>query len=347
MKTVLKNAKIEGKICDLILQDGWIKQIGHTAEDGEDLKGATVVAGLIDIHTHGCGGYDTMEGSVSEMARLQWQAGVMAYCPTTTTMPMDQIAKATEKMPQTDGAENLGFHMEGPYLSQKYRGAQNEQYLLSPSMESFSKVRNIRLLTLAPELDGAMDFIKQSGVPVFLGHTTCDYELACAAFHAGAVGLTHTFNAMSPIHHRMPGPILAALDCNAYVQVICDGIHIHPAVIRMLYRLFGRERMLLISDSMRATGLGDGLYDFGGQKIQVLDGIARTPEGVLAGSTATLYDCVQKAISFGIPWEDAYFMASATPAAALNLKRGQVKEGFRADLLVLNETHQLTRIIRG
>ena len=201
------------------------------------------------------------------------------------------------------------------------------------------------MVTLAPELCGSDEFIKKCTSVVSIGHTDCDYNTACNAINSGAKCLTHTFNAMPPLHHRNPGPIGAAIDKNIYVQVICDGLHIHPSVIRTLYRLFGKERMILISDSMRATCLSDGEYEFGGQTITVTNGVARTPEGAIAGSTSTLIQCVKKAIEFGISEEDAFYMASRTPAVLMGENKGLIKEGFDADLISVDDNLNIDKVI--
>ena len=197
---------------------------------------------------------------------------------------------------------------------------------------------NIKMVTLALELTGSMDFIKNCKAVVSIGHTDCDYETAMEAIKNGAKCLTHTFNAMPPLHHRNVGPIGAAIDENIYVQVICDGLHLHKSIVTMLYRTFGADRMILISDSMRATGLSDGEYEFGGQMIDVKGGIARTKDGALAGSTSNLMQCVKKAIKFGIPKEDAIKMATQTPANLLGIKEGKIKVGYDADFVVIDDS---------
>ena len=212
-------------------------------------------------------------------------------------------------------------------------------------MSEFADYDNIKLITLAPELDGAIEYIKAFGGVVCLGHTDADYDTAVNAARAGAKCLTHTFNAMPPLHHRSPSLIGAAADFDMYVQVICDGKHIHPAVIRILYRLFGPERMILISDSMRATGLPDGVYELGGQTITVKEKTARTADGALAGSTSSLFECVRCAVDFGIPEPEAFRMASETPARLMGLKRGIIKSGYDCDLIVLDDKNEIDTVI--
>lgn len=347
-KSVLKNCKVLGEITDIVIKDGIIEMVGKTDLSGIDMKEQKVYPGLFDIHCHGYGGYDTMDGDrFSEMSELLLKEGTTSWLPTTMTMDFETIKKTTEKIPSSDGAEILGFHMEGPYINEKYKGAQNSIYIKSPDISRFSTLKNIKMVTIAPELENGIDFIRDCDALVSLGHTDCTYDQAIDAMEAGANCLTHTFNAMPPLHHREPGPIGAAIDKNAYVQVISDGIHIHPAVIRTLYRLFGKERMVLISDCMRAGGLSDGIYEFGGMEMTVKDKIARTESGALAGSTSTLLECVKKAIEFGIPEEDAFYMASATPANLIKANKGHIKKGFDADLIILDDDLNLKNVILG
>ncbi len=346
---VLKNVRIGGKITDLTARDGKIAAIGKTDAPGEDCGGYDLHPGLFDIHSHGCVGYDTMEiegGGLREMCRFQFEHGITSWLPTTMTMDMETIRGVVNRdLHGLGGAKVEGFHMEGPYIADKYKGAQNGAFIKPPSLEEFRTLQNIRIVSLAPEVAGSMDFIRGCGCVVSLGHTAADYEISVAAFDNGAACLTHTFNAMPPLHHRDCGPIGAALERDAYAEVICDGLHVCRAAILMLYRAFGPDRLILISDSLRATGLGDGDFNFGGQKILVRGGVARIEAGNLAGSTSTLYDCVRKAIEFGIPKEDALKMASATPAALLGMKKGKLQVGYDAEFILTDGDLNLIRSI--
>lgn len=346
---IYKNACVDGKTVDIEVTGGKISYIGKIDKDGFDLKNRKLFAGLADIHSHGCMGFDTMDGNhLDEMSAFMAKNGVTSWLPTTMTMDMDTIKSVVNgKIPNSKGAEILGYHLEGPYISAKYKGAQNEKYIIPPDINEFEKLDNIKMVTVAPELENAFDFIKKCKAVVSIGHTDCDYECAKEAIRLGAKCLTHTFNAMPPIHHRNPGPIGAAFDENIFVQVICDGIHIHPSVIRLLYKLFGTERMILISDSMRATGLSDGEYEFGGQKITVKNSVARTMEGAIAGSTSTLLNCVKKAMKFGIPERDAFKMASQTPCELLGIKKGQIEVGYDADFIALDNNYNVIYTVIG
>ena len=322
--------------------------MGKTSLPGTDFHGLRCYAGLIDIHTHGCAGVDTMDGTLEELARFQAKSGVTAFLPTSMTADRQKLTNLfNRKLPTDCGAQILGFHMEGPYIDPKFQGAQNGRFIRLPDIEEFQSYENIAMVTIAPELDGAMEFIRESKAVVCIGHTGADYETTLAAADAGAACLTHTFNAMPPLHHRKPAVLGAAFDKNMYVQLICDGIHVHPTVVRMLYRLFGSDRVVLISDSMRATGLPDGEYEFGALNITVKDKIARTPNGALAGSTSTLLDCVKCAIRFGIPEAEAFKMASETPAKLMGLNKGMIQPGYDCDLLILDEDNQVHSVIIG
>ncbi|MDY3929025.1 MAG: N-acetylglucosamine-6-phosphate deacetylase [Clostridia bacterium] len=349
MTHIYKNADLFGKKVDIKCIDGKIAEIGEFSEDGTDLKGYKVFPGLIDIHSHGCIGYDTMDGNhLEQMSEYYAKNGTTSWLPTTMTMSMEDITRVVNAdIPKNTPCNILGFHMEGPYISPKHKGAQNESFIKVPSTEEFSKLKNIKIVTVAPEVENAMDFIKNCGAVVSLGHTDCDYRCGTEAIENGASCLTHTFNAMPPLHHRNPGVIGAAIEKEIYVQVICDGLHIHKSVIKMLYKTFGADKMILISDSMCATGLKDGKYVFGGQDIVVKNSEARTMDGALAGSTTTLLNCVKKAIEFGIPESDAFKMASETPAKLLKLNKGRIEVGCDADFIVLDNNYNVIQTVVG
>lgn len=343
---LLKNVKLNGEITDIEISNGKITAIGQLKNSDEiiDLKGAEVYSGLIDVHSHSCIGIDTMDvEGLEEMCVYEAQNGITSWLPTTVTMGYEAIKNVTNRdISNLKGAQVLGFHLEGPYINKKYKGAQNEEFIKNPALEEINALDNVKMITVAPEIEGAMEFIKNCGKVVALGHTDADYETGVRAFKNGALCLTHTFNAMPPFHHRNPSVIGAAIECDGYVQVICDGIHLHKSVVIALYRIFGSERMVLISDSMRATGMEDGEYDLGGQMVTVENGIARTKEGALAGSTTNLFNCVRKAIEFGIPKQDAFKMASLTPANLIGEpKKGKIEVGADADIIAVDENLNL------
>ena len=351
---LIKNVKHKGALCDIGIEDGKIAAIapaGELSGEGCDFGGAKVYPGLIDTHTHGCIGHDTMDRELSEMSEYYLSHGVTTWYPTTMTVSAEDIIAATKvDLSKIGGANIPGFHLEGPFINVKYKGAQNEKYVVAPDMELINNCKNVKKITIAPEVEGAMEFIRRcEGIVVSLGHSTCDYDTAKEAFKAGASCLTHTYNCMSPLHHRAPGPIPAGAESGAYAELICDGIHIHPAMVRLLVKLYGSERVVLVSDSVRAAGLEDGAYDLGGLEIIVKDGVARTADGNLAGSTATLLYCVKRAVEFGIPEERAFMMATANPARLMGLdKKGKIEVGCDADIIILDEELNLIKaIVRG
>ncbi len=347
-RVVYKNGMIDDEITDIVIENGKFKDICKTELGGIDLCGNRVYAGLIDIHTHGCMGMDVMDNKAKEMSDFYAQNGVTSWLPTTMTASLDVLNLITDTdVNDTRGANIIGFHLEGPYISEQYKGAQKSDFIQKPDYTEFSKLKNVKMVTVAPEVDGCMEFIKKCDCIVSIGHTSADYETGVSAIKNGAKCLTHTFNAMPPIHHRMPSVIGAAAMENIYVQVICDGLHIHPAVINILYKIFGADRMILISDSMRATGLDDGVYDLGGQQVYVKNNQARLSDGTIAGSTSTLYDCVKNAVKFGIPESEAFKMASETPASLLGVNKGKIKNGYDADFIVLDKENNIAKTIIG
>lgn len=348
----IKNVLLHGELTDIGVEDGRIASVGKTDAHGEDFGGNKIYPGLIDIHSHGCIGFDTMdeENHLAEMARFQLSHGTTTWYPTTMTMAEEDIIRATSRdIRIKDGANIPGFHMEGPFINPLHKGAQNERFIFRPSMELFGKCKNVKMVTIAPELPGSKKFIEECPAIVSLGHSDADYETARGAFGAGVRCITHTFNAMNGIHHRAPGPIGAAAENGeVYAQLISDGRHVHPAAVKMLINIFGDDRIIIISDSMCATGLSDGEYTFGGQKITVTDGAALTEEGRLAGSTSTLFDCVRSLISFGIGEERAVRMATENPARLMGLNKGKIEVGKDADFIIVDDDFNLVRsVVRG
>ena len=318
-----------------------------------DAQGLYVIPGLVDIHMHGCAGYDFCDGTpeaFEEIARYEAENGVTSIVPATMTLPKErltQIIEAAGKYMSADSTVIKGITMEGPFISEEKKGAQDAQYIASPDKELLAELQKlsqgrIRQVTVAPEVDGAAEFIGEvSGeMVVSVAHTTADYQQTMAAFEKGANHVTHLFNAMPPLNHREPGVIGAALDYkDVFVELICDGEHVHPAVVRAAFQMFGADRICMISDSMRATGMPAGKYSLGGQPVWVKDGRAVLENGNLAASVCTLYDCLRKAVlKMGIPLEDAVKACTTTPAKSLNLHEdcGRLAVGYSADMLLLD-----------
>ena len=345
---VIKNVRLNGELTDITVEGGLIAAIGKTDAEGVDFGGNRIFPGLIDTHAHGCLGIETTECvGLEKIADWELEHGTTTWYPTTMTMSLEQIAKATQQDIEFGHGANIpGFHLEGPFINKKYKGAQNEEYVVPPTMELIKSSKLVKCITIAPETEGAIEFIKECPAVVSLGHTDADYDTCMAAFNAGARKLTHTYNCMPGIHHRAPGPIGAGSEHGeVYAELICDGIHIHKASVKMLIKIFGVDKIILISDSVPPAGLADGEYLLGGVETVVKDGVARTRGGNLAGSTVCLLQCVQKAIEFGIPTEDAVKMATENPARLMGLNKGKIEVGYDADFIIVDDDFNLIKAI--
>lgn len=334
--------------------------------DAIDLKGAYVIPGLIDVHTHGNSGADFSDGDYDElrtMAAYYGKSGVTSFAPASMTLPYDVLEKAFAaglrlKKEQPAGcARIMGIQMEGPFFSEKKKGAQNGAYLRNPDFDAFLKLYEgceglVRIVDVAPELPGAAEFVEKAKAycTVSVAHTDANYDEAKAAFDAGATHLTHLYNAMPGVHHRNPGVIPAAVENSAVrAELICDGLHVHPASVRLAFSMFGAKRMVLISDSLRCCGMPDGQYELGGQDVFLKGGVARLADGTIAGSATNLFQCMQKAISFGIAPEDAVRAASWNPACAIGAEKeiGSIEEGKLADFVVCKEDFSIQQVYIG
>lgn len=332
--------------------------------DAIDLQGATVISGLVDIHSHGNSGADFSDGDyhgLQKMAAYYARCGVTSFAPASMTLPYDVLEKAfatavrlREEKPAGCAALR-GIQMEGPYFSYKKRGAQNPDYLKEPDFEGFRRLYDhcnglISIVDVAPELPGAADFTAKARelCTVSVAHTDSDYDHAKAVFDAGATHLTHLYNAMPGINHRNPGVIPAAVENgNVRAEIICDGYHIHPAAVRLAFSMFGGERMILISDSGRCAGLPEGSkFTLGGQDAWLRNGVGRLADGTIACSAANLWGCLCNTIQWGIREEDAVRAATWNPACAIGAQEevGSIAPGKVADFLIVGEGYSWKRV---
>lgn len=354
---------------DIEIEDGKILRVGKDLPRKEedlavDCAGSyTVVPGFVDVHIHGCAGADTCDATreaLEAMAAFLLAHGVTSFCPTTMTTSRETIqaallaAKDMMDHPMEGGARVVGVNMEGPFIAKERKGAQKEEDILPPDFPLFQQFYEesggiVRLVDVAPEQPGGLDFVEKASqlCTVSIAHTTADYDQAKAAFDKGVTHATHLFNAMSDLHHRKPGVVGAVFDdSRVRGELICDGFHIHPAVLRGAFRLLG-DRALIVSDSMRANGMPEGeAFDLGGQMVTVHQGKALLPDGTIAGSVTNLHQEIKNLVSFGVPFEQAVKAATLVPARAIGLdgEIGSIAPGKRADLVVLDENLDIAAV---
>ena len=356
-----------GQVFDL--HEGFVRRdvcfdgrlLSSSSADGKtyDASGCYVIPGLTDLHFHGCMGKDFSDADpegLEIMAKYELSQGVTQICPAGMTLLEEQLTKvcqvaAAHRDANKPGAELCGINLEGPFLSTAKKGAQKADWIHAPDVDMFRRLMAaskglVKLVSIAPEEPGAMEFIEavEGEVTVSIAHTTADYDTAMEAFRLGARQVTHLFNAMPPFSHRAPGVVGAALDtpiCN--VELICDGVHIHPSVVRAVFKMFGHKRVILISDTMRAAGMSDGDYTLGGQAVKVKGKLATLADGTIAGSVTNLMNCMRTAVSFGIPLEDAVWAAAVNPARAIGIfsRMGSLEPGKRANVVVLDQNLEL------
>ncbi|MBO5191220.1 MAG: N-acetylglucosamine-6-phosphate deacetylase [Bacteroides sp.] len=348
---------------DIRIENGKFAEFAEPGElcgleqDALNATGKYVIPGLVDVHTHGRIGLDfskiTEEGLEQLLASYK-TCGITSVLATTMTNEPSAVEeslrvigtyiKKQEKSACDLRAKLLGIHMEGPFLGKEKKGAHEEKYLQLPVWEQFETWQklsggNIRLVTVDPCLTGAGEFIQkcvENGIKVSLGHTACNYETAVKAQKLGADHITHTFNAMNPLHHREPGVIGAAMDTGMTMELICDGIHVHPAMVRMLFAAHP-DKVVLVSDSIPAAGMEDGEYQSGGLNVTLKDGKAVLADGTIAGSAVSLQDCLRNAIKFGVSVEQAVNSATYLAAKAVGMEEivGSIGVGRNADFLLL------------
>ena len=329
-----------------------------------DVEGMYLIPGLVDIHFHGCKGADMCDGTkeaLDVITSYEASVGVTSVCPATMTIPKDElleVMKNAGSYEYSGGSHLVGINMEGPFISPAKKGAQAAENIMHCDYEYFSQLQKaanglIKLVDIAPEEKGAMEFIEQchDKVKISIAHTCSDYDTAREALEKGVGHMTHLYNAMPGINHREPGPIIAALEAGAEVELIADGIHIHPAMVRTTFRIFGADKVILISDSMEATGLLDGDYQLGGQGVTVKGrkAVLTKDPGVIAGSVTNLFDCMKNCVlNMGIPLEDAVLAATENPAESIGVEKdyGKIAVGNYGNLLLLDKDLQIKNIVQ-
>ncbi|WP_188069557.1 N-acetylglucosamine-6-phosphate deacetylase [Brevibacillus brevis] len=353
----------------VVVGNGTITYAGKADEYGKALPDHVVTVedgwicpGFVDMHMHGIDGYDTMDGTPESLQAISTalaRHGVTSFLATTMTAPYAQLEQVLVNIAQNSkegllGAQVIGIHLEGPWINPRYKGAQKEENIAIPKLDAVQKLYGlseglIKVVTIAPEQSEALEaiaWLKERDVIVSAGHTGATFAQATEAVDAGVRHFTHCFNAMTGLHHREPGVVGAAMYHEQLsTELIADGIHVHPAVMKILYRVKTAERLALVSDSMRAAAMGEGTYDLGGQEVHVHDNQAKLADGTLAGSILTLNRAVGNMVTLsGVSLPDAVEMASLTPASILGFgeRKGRLAAGYDADITVLNTQFDVT-----
>lgn len=361
---IIKNAMVytqEGnfKVQDICMSGEFFANVCDE-DDVLNAEGCYAIPGLTDIHFHGCVGYDFCDGNVEaidKIASFQAREGITTIVPATMTVEEDALFRVCraaadyfEKQELGQYEKNAllcGINMEGPFISREKAGAQNPVFIRKPDAVLFDDLQEasgglIKLLAIAPEAEGAISFIREKSGKLILSvaHTAAGYDTAMEAFAAGAGHVTHLYNAMSPLSHREPGIVGAAVDTKAEVELICDGVHVHPSMVRTTIQMMGEDKVIFISDSMRATGLADGNYTLGGQAVTVTGNRAALEDGTLAGSVTSLMECLKIAVSeMKIPLETAVKCAAVNPAKCVGIydRYGSITPGKYANLVLLDK----------
>lgn len=376
---IIRNVKVytESKTFEdgaIMIRNGVFDQVltgpdSAGADDSEilDGEGCYAIPGLIDLHFHGCMGDDFCDGSkeaIARIAKYEASIGVTAIAPATMTLPADELEEilkvaAEYKKEASEGADLIGINMEGPFISPAKKGAQDERNIVPCDTDMCHRFLDaseglVKFVGIAPEQsEKSLDFIQQmkGKVNISLAHTNADYDTAKAAFDAGANHAVHLYNAMPAFTHRAPGVVGAVSDSeHVMAEIICDGVHIHPSAVRATFKMMGADRMILISDSMRATGMPDGRYTLGGLDVNVVGNRATlVSDGALAGSATNLMDCMRIAVKkMGIPLETAVACATMNPAKSLGVydQYGSIKAGKKADVVLLDKELNLKMVIK-
>lgn len=359
------NDDFEFKKEDLKVKNGVFSEIGNFEENGINSENLYIIPGLVDIHIHGSAGHNCEDDNsiaLEKISEYLATVGTTSFLATFSSVSKEKLLKASKRSVSAfenglSGANIAGIHMEGPYISKKYCGAMDLSQIRKPCKEEIDEILDItgnalKIVSIAPEIDGAMEFIKNYNdkFVISMGHTDSDYETGKQAINCGATSVTHTFNAMRPLHHRNPNMIGAAFGSDIFMELICDGFHVHPEMVKTAYKLCGPERLVLITDSLSSAGVADGIYHECGIEIFVKDGKAMMADGTIAGGTTPLFMCMKNLVSYGVPFNNAVKCASINPARAARIddKYGSITVGKSADFLVLDSEFNLKSVyVRG
>lgn len=344
------NELFEKEFGDIEIENGIITKIGIINDDGVDMQGKIVLPGFIDIHIHGGNGGDTSDGTAQALDKISTylaKKGVTSFCPTAMTLPIAQLVNIANTVAahKAKGAKIVGINFEGPFIAKSKKGAQNGDYVVAGTKEAFDDLYNasnglMKIITIAPEAFDSDDLIKHISpkVTVSIGHTASNANQCQHAIDLGAKHITHLYNAMTPMTHREAGVVGTAFDNNVSCELICDGEHICPAVLRNSFRLLGEDRAVVISDSMRGAGLGNGEFELGGQATFVKEGykVAKLEDGTIAASITNLFDEFKNLLSFGVDFKSALKACTINPAMVIGEDKriGSIAVGKCADLII-------------
>ena len=376
MRTLIRGGRVVTPLdvfgqADVLIEDDKIVAVGPGLDEGEaaqtiDAEGHIVAPGYVDVHVHGSAGHDAMDGTteaIEGMAKFFASRGVSSFCPTTLTMGAEAIMTSVRVIHEcqqrgVEGAEPLGVHLEGPYIDAGKKGAQPEEHVRAASVgdyKDFFSLGNIRLITLAPEIEANREliaFARGHGAAVVVGHSSATYEQLEELVGIGVNHATHTFNQMEGLHHRKPGTVGGVLLLDEiYAEFIADGVHLHPAICNLIVKLKTPAKALLITDAISGAGMPDGEYELGGQKVVVSEGAVRLADGTLAGSCLTMDRAVRNIVKFtGRPLAECLQMATLTPARSIGVadRKGSLEPGKDADVVILTpDLEVVSTMVRG
>lgn len=354
------NEEFQKEFGDIKIENGKIAEIGFFSEDGKDMNGKIILPGFVDIHIHGGNGGDSSDGTIDSLDKISTylaKKGVTSFCPTTMTLPIDRLCNIASTIAnyETKGAKVVGINFEGPFIALSKKGAQNGDYVVAGKVEDFNRLYDasnglMKIMTIAPEAFDSDEFIENccSKIAVSIGHTSANSNETKKALSLGARHFTHLFNAMTPMTHREAGVVGTAFDSDATCELICDTEHICEAVLRNAFKLLGKDRACVISDSMRGAGLGAGEFELGGQMTYVKEGykVAKLEDGTIAASITNVFDEFKNLINIGIDFETVLRSCSINPARVIkeDNRIGSIAVGKDADLLVCDEEMDLQEV---